>query len=142
MARKTRLDAIVKLREAQETEAKLAVAKAAARTARARDELESARRAASRSRLEAGTAADWVMRQLEHERAVARVRACEAAVEERTAAEQEARAALEAAYRTAEAMRRAQASRRDVLAKDDAERDRKSSDEIGVMRYRRPGSGS
>lgn len=132
----TRLDPLVRLREREEERARLGLARALESVAAARSVLERAVELARRDALEAGSAADWELRQLAHERALRAVREAEDALAQAQRGAEEARTACEEAHRRTEAVRRvAEARREEALAELDRQ-ERKLMDEIGARNWR------
>ena len=138
---KTRLDAVVKLRQRAEDAAKLALARARKDVAEAGAELERLRARARQDDRAAGCAAEWEVRQRARDRALAEIEKAEEALRQLRAREAEARNGYETAHRQLEAVRRVAESKRAEMAREADRKDRKTMDEIaGILHGRKKGA--
>ncbi len=137
MAFKTRLDAVVKLRERAEDSTKIALARARKEVAEAQAALERLRERARADDREAGDAADWEIRQRARDRALAEIKKAEEAVRQLKSREAAARQAYEAAHRQLEAVRRVAENKRAEMRREAERKDRKAMDEIAGILFGR-----
>ncbi|AKU93005.1 hypothetical protein [Vulgatibacter incomptus] len=139
MAPKTRLDAVVRIREHQEQEARLALASAAASTRQARERVRALREASLR---EAGprSALEWEIAQAASFRMLDAIRLAESVVLDAEARERAAKAGFEAAHRAAESVRRAAESRREAIVREQEKAERKELDAFGQLAHVRRSS--
>ena len=134
---KTRLDAVVRIREVDEDRAKLTLAEA---QRLARDAAAAVRSAAARAHVDerrGGTAADWAIVESAHIRALQDARQAEH--DERAAAEKlgASRAHYVGARTRAEALRRVLEARRSEMRVAERSAERKAMDEVATLLYGR-----
>lgn len=132
---KTRLDPVLGLREKEEEAAAIALAAAAAKVQEALEALERAQLDARRNALESGSAADWDLRELAQERALARLEQARADHAAAVEAMEEARRALELAHQRTEAVRRVAEARRAEARAEADRKERKEMDELGTRSW-------
>ncbi len=137
MVFKTRLDAVVRVRERSEDAAKVALARARMEVTRAASGLERLRERARHEDRQAGSAAQWEIRQAARDRAVAEIKRAEEALRALEAREVAARQAYEAAHRELEAVRRVAESKRAEMAREAGRKERKAMDEIAAILHGR-----
>jgi flagellar biosynthesis chaperone FliJ len=132
---RTRLDAVVKVRERDEERAleKLVEARRAAQASQ--QQLEAARRQALRDERSGGPAFEWDMVELAHRKALTDVRAAEQRVKTATRAESLARDGHVAAHSRAEAVRRVAEARREELIQEQERIERRRTDELAALQY-------
>ena len=139
MAFKTRLDAVVKIRDRAEESAKLALARSIQKVLEAERALKAAREQAMVIDQGAGTAADWEIRQKARDRALAQIRHAEEAVRAALTAQKAARDAFENAHRKAEGVRRVAEAKREEMMREADRKERREFDEIAAQRHARKG---
>ena len=139
MAFKTRLDAVERVRQRAEDSAKLALARARIEVARAEGELERLRERARLEDRQAGSAAQWEIRQAARDRALAEIKREEEALRALKAREAAAREAYEAAHRQFEAVRRVAEGKRAEMAREAGRKERKAMDEVAAILHGRKG---
>jgi flagellar export protein FliJ len=137
---RTRLDAVVRIREQAEERALESVAKA---EARARDASERAHRlmaAANTDARSAGDASTWQVVEAAQVKAVADARRAELERDRLQAEVAKVRLVYTSAHQQAEAVRRAAEHRRDEVRREDARSEDKALDEVASMLwFRRAG---
>ncbi len=135
---KTRLDAVVKLRQRTEDSAKLALARARKEVAEAEAALEALRARARLDDQAPGDAAEWEIRQRARDRALAEIKKAEEGMRQLKAREAAARQAYEAAHRQLEAVRRVAENKRAEMKREAERKDRRAMDEIaGILHGRK-----
>lgn len=137
MAPKTRLDALVKLRERVEDQAKIALAQARQKTQKAEELLKQAQARAAIDHRVAGTAALWQDAESARVRALAEVKRAREGCQAARDAEEKQRRAFELAHRDAEAVRRAAESKRQEIVKAAERAERKQFDELAAIQFGR-----
>ena len=135
MEPKTRLDRLVQVRERGEDAALRSLAVAQTTLGRASDRLTSSR-ALSRSdgRGRSG-AADWMVEEAAHLRALQDVRNAERAVAQAIGQERAAREGYLDAHQRAEAVRKAQEKKRTEIKTDRSTREQRGYDELATLRF-------
>jgi flagellar export protein FliJ len=133
----TRLDAVVQLRERDEDRARKELSQAQRLARAAESALEQARRRASTDERGRGTAADWLLADVAHTRAL--VEARQAEHQARAAQEQlgARRHQFTTAHARAEAIRRLAETRRAEIVRDIESRERKALDEAAILAFGR-----
>ena len=134
---KTRLDAVVKIREKDEDTARIQLSEDQRRQLAAVAALEEARSRARHDARTSGRAMDWDLADRAHQRALLDARIAEHAV---TAAEEKvgtSRANYVAAYAKAEAMRRVVETRRSDIIKEREKAEAKQLDEMATLLFGR-----
>lgn len=131
----TRLDAVVKLRERDEDKARLDLSEAQRKALQAEAALREAMERARADERARGTAADWLLADVAHTRALGDARHAEHQV--RAANEQlgARRTQYTSAHARAEAMRRLAETRRAEIIRDAEVRERKLLDEAAMLAY-------
>lgn len=134
---KTRLDAVVKLRERNEEQKAQAfgVAESAARQAAA--VAAQARAEALRDERKGGDASQWDVIELAHHRALVEVRRAEREAQRARGVADTARATWVTAHQDAEAVRRAAEHRRDELRREADKAETKLLDEMALLAFSR-----
>jgi flagellar export protein FliJ len=134
---KTRLDAVVKIRERDEDTARIQLSEDQRRQLAAVAALSQARERAREDARTSGRASDWDLADRAHQRALIDARIAEHAV---TAADEKvgnSRANYVAAYSKAEAMRRVVETRRADMVKEAEKAEAKQLDEMATLRFSR-----
>ena len=135
MEPKTRLDRLVQVRERGEDAALRSLAVAQSALGRASERL-AASQAQSRSDARARSgAADWMVEEAAHLRALQDVRNAERAVAQAIGEERQARAGYIDAHQRAEAVRRAQEKKRTEIKTDRETRETRALDELATLRF-------
>ncbi len=133
----TRLDAVVKLRERDEDEARSHLAEAQRRAAAAHAALEAARARAQTDERRAGSAAEWLLADAAHGRALVEARQAETQARASQEALGASRNRFAGAHARAEAMRRLAEVRRSEIISEHESRERKALDEAATLIYLR-----
>jgi flagellar export protein FliJ len=134
---KTRLDAVVKIRERDEDTARIALSEDQRRQLAAVAALEEAKARARHDARTSGRAMDWDLADRAHQRALLEARLAEHAV---TAADEKvgtSRQKYVTAYSKAEAMRRVVETRRADMVKEAEKAEAKQLDEMATLRFSR-----
>jgi flagellar export protein FliJ len=137
MAFKTRLDALVRIRERAEESAQRDLGRARQLTVAAETALAQARSRALAETRVAGTAAGWQNAESARIRELGDLKRWERTVLEARAKEAEARSALEKAHRQHEVIRRAAQNKREEMAHQADRAERKLLDELATMQFGR-----
>lgn len=135
MARKLRLDTVVRLREREEEQAREALGAAVRATAAAEAALAEATQRARRDGRGAAPVEAWALEEAAHERALQDVKRCTARLDAARAAERQAREAQVEAYRRAEVVRRVAEARRRELNEAELRAENKAMDEFASLRH-------
>jgi flagellar export protein FliJ len=132
---KTRLDRIVRLREREETDALVHLARAQAHLSAAHGRLQGAAAAAAADGRGPGQAALWDLDDAAHRRALQGLRAALGELDAAARKRDDARGEYAAARQDAEALRRAADRKRAEVAAEGARRERRAVDEVATLRF-------
>jgi flagellar export protein FliJ len=134
---KTRLDAVVKIRERDEDTARIQLSEDQRRQLAAVKALDDAQQRARHDARTSGRAVDWELADRAHQRALLDARLAEHAVSAASEKVATSRQKYVGAYAKAEAMRRIVETRRADIVKEEAKADEKRLDELTAQRYAR-----
>jgi flagellar biosynthesis chaperone FliJ len=134
---KTRLDAVVKIRERDEDTARIQLSEDQRRQLAAAKALEDARTRARHDARTSGRAVDWDLADRAHQRALHDARLAEHAANAAQEKVATSREKYVGAYAKAEAMRRIVETRRADIVKEEAKAEEKERDELTTQRYAR-----
>ena len=135
---KVRLDVVVKIRERDETRARLDLAQAQRQATAAENLAAEARRKAQHDERQGGRAADWELTEVAHVESLRQAARAERAAQAAGQQLHTSRQSYNSAYRRAESMRRlAELRRSEVIAEQELD-ERKQLDEIGLLLRPRP----
>jgi flagellar export protein FliJ len=134
---KTRLDAVVKIRERDEDTARIQLSEDQRRQLAAVKALEDAKTRARHDARTSGRARDWELADRAHQRALHDARLAEHAVNAASEKVANSREKYVGAYAKAEAMRRIVETRRADIVKEEAKAEEKRADELTTQRYAR-----
>ena len=132
-----RLDAVVKLRERDESRARLDLAQAQQRASAAEKTAEEARTRAQKDNRRRGRAAEWVLAEVSHAESLRHAARAERAAQAAGQQLQSSRQSYNSAYRRAESLRRLAETRRAELVAEGDRQERKHLDEIGILLHLR-----
>jgi hypothetical protein len=135
MARKTRLDVVVQLRERAEERATVTMAAAVRERYAADESLRASKERSRRDERRRGQAAEWQLSEAAHVRSLAEVRSAEETARLKAQLERAARAAHETAHKRAEAVRRAAAAKFADLVHNEESAERRSLDELATLMF-------
>jgi flagellar export protein FliJ len=134
---KTRLDAVVKIRERDEDTARIQLSEDQRKQLAAVAALEEAKARAREDARSSGRAMDWELADRAHQRALLDARLAEHAVTAAAQKVETSRAQYVGAYSKAEAMRRIVETRRADMAKEAEKKESKQLDEMATLRFSR-----
>jgi flagellar export protein FliJ len=134
---KTRLDAVVKIRERDEDTARIQLSEDQRRQLAAVKALDEAKARARHDARTSGRAMDWELADRAHQRALLDARLAEHAVSAASEKVASSRQNYVGAYAKAEAMRRLVETRRADIQKEEAKADEKRLDEMATLRFAR-----
>ena len=137
MPPKTRLDAVVKIRERDEDTARIQLAEAQRKELAARKALDEAKARARHDARTSGRAVDWELADRAHQRALLDARLAEHAANAASEKVGTSQKAYVGAYAKAEAMRRVVETRRADIIREDEKADAKRLDEMATLRFAR-----
>ncbi len=135
MMPRTRLDKLVQLREREEDDAAVDLARAQHGLRKARERLEQAVEASRADGRAAGQAALWELEENAHRRALQLVRTAEGEVSSAAEKRDGARASYTEARQDAETVRRVAGRKRAELLLELAKRERRGLDEVATLRF-------
>jgi hypothetical protein len=131
----TRLDVVVKLREQDEERSRLALADSERAAKRAAEEAAAARDRARQDHRGRGSAAEWMLLEAAHSRALNDAQKADEAAGAAQNKLVAVRAEYSRAYQRAETIRRVADTRRAEIIAEAEQKERKELDEIGVLRH-------
>jgi len=135
MMPRTRLDKLVQLREREEGDAAVDLARAQHSLHQARERLEQAVEAARTDGRASGRAALWELEEAAHRRALQRVRAAQGEVSTAAVKREDASLSFREARQDAETVRRVAERKRTELVLELSRRERRRLDEVATLRF-------
>ncbi|MBX7114000.1 MAG: flagellar FliJ family protein [Myxococcaceae bacterium] len=135
MTYRTRLDAVVRIRERQEERAEKALAAANSHAVKTEERATALRQVAARDHRQGSSASHWDIVERAHTRALSEARAADKAVEAAKKNVVAAQGVQQHAYKQAEVVRHAVQAKRAEMTREAARKETRELDEIASLRH-------